>query len=333
MPSRNERGVGRFAPPGGRLGGTDADPSPRIARSGGRHRRRDRHPRPPPPDAARCARAAVWGGGECRSAPRGCVGRRLPVAAGTRCSDRLRGCVARSDRLVSSIGASGYMLTVERAAVDSFRFDELTAAGRAAMGNGDPVRASALVSEALGLWRGDALVDFAYENFAEVEIARLSEARLAAIEVRIDADLALGRHAALVAELDCIVTEFPLRERLRARNRWSCSCDRGGRPRRFGRTSRHELCSPTSWDSSRHTSSESSRPRSCDKTSPSSPRRYRHLRGANESADPAHIVDRPHRRARRTADAATNAEAGDAGRPRWIRQDALRARVGAGVAP
>ena len=86
-----------------------------------------------------------------------------------------------------------------------------------------------------------------------------------------------GRHAALVAELDRLVSDFPLRERFRA-NRWSRSRDREGRPTRFGRTSRHERCSPTSSDSSRHTSCGCSRPRYCDRTSPSSPRRKQYPR-------------------------------------------------------
>ena len=69
--------------------------------------------------------------------------------------------------------------------------------------------------EALALWRGPALADLAYEPFAQAEIARLEELRWAALEERIDADLALGRHAELVGELEALVAEHPLRERLR----------------------------------------------------------------------------------------------------------------------
>jgi hypothetical protein len=68
----------------------------------------------------------------------------------------------------------------------------------------------------LGLWRGSPLADFTFDAFAANEIVRLEELRLEALEVRIDADLALGRHAALVAELEALATEHPLRERLRA---------------------------------------------------------------------------------------------------------------------
>ena len=66
----------------------------------------------------------------------------------------------------------------------------------------------------MALWRGPPLADFAYEPFAQTAIARLEEARLAALEDRIDADLALGDHAALVGELETLVAEHPLRERL-----------------------------------------------------------------------------------------------------------------------
>ena len=63
--------------------------------------------------------------------------------------------------------------------------------------------------EALALWRGPALADLAYESFAQAEIARLEELRLAALEQRIDADLALGRHAELVGELEALVAALP----------------------------------------------------------------------------------------------------------------------------
>ena len=70
--------------------------------------------------------------------------------------------------------------------------------------------------EALALWRGPPLADLAFESFAQPAIARLEELRLVAIEKRIDADLALGRHAEVVAELEALVAEHPLRERVRA---------------------------------------------------------------------------------------------------------------------
>src|SRR5436190_1477269 len=69
--------------------------------------------------------------------------------------------------------------------------------------------------ESLALWRGPPLADLSYEQFLQPEIARLEEMRLTALEDRIDADMALGRHAALVAELEQLAAENPLRERVR----------------------------------------------------------------------------------------------------------------------
>jgi DNA-binding SARP family transcriptional activator len=104
----------------------------------------------------------------------------------------------------------GYLLEVEPDAVDLLRFERLVADARGA----DPARASTLLHEALGLWRGTPLAEFD-EPFVRVEAARLDELRLTALEERIDADLALGRHAELVAELETVVTTHPHRERLR----------------------------------------------------------------------------------------------------------------------
>jgi DNA-binding SARP family transcriptional activator len=70
--------------------------------------------------------------------------------------------------------------------------------------------------EALGLWRGAPLADFGYESFAQISIERLDEIRLATLEQRIEAELALGRHKELVGELEQFVAEHPLHERLRA---------------------------------------------------------------------------------------------------------------------
>lgn len=108
----------------------------------------------------------------------------------------------------------GYVLAVEPDQVDADRFTKLAASGREALERGEPQQAQALLHGALALWRGPALADFSYESFAEPEIARLEEARLAALEDRIEADLELGQHAALVPELEALAHEHPLRERL-----------------------------------------------------------------------------------------------------------------------
>jgi DNA-binding SARP family transcriptional activator len=110
---------------------------------------------------------------------------------------------------------SGYALRVEPGSVDVERFEELLAEGRDALGAGAVENAAETLREALALWRGSPLADFAYEPFAQSEIARLEERRLVALEERIDADLALGRHADVVGELEVLVSEHPLRERLR----------------------------------------------------------------------------------------------------------------------
>jgi YVTN family beta-propeller protein len=110
---------------------------------------------------------------------------------------------------------NGYSLDLAPEAVDADRFEQLVGNGRGQLAAGDPAGAAAAFREALALWRGPPLADFAYADFAQVEIARLEEARLGAIEERIEADLQLGREAELVPELDSLVREHPLRERLR----------------------------------------------------------------------------------------------------------------------
>jgi predicted ATPase/DNA-binding SARP family transcriptional activator len=107
--------------------------------------------------------------------------------------------------------APGYMLRLDPSESDLGRFERLMVeAGRAG-----PAAAAEQLREALALWRGPPLADLAYEPFLQSEIARLSELRLNALEQRIEADLASGRHAELVAELEALVAEQPLRERPR----------------------------------------------------------------------------------------------------------------------
>jgi ABC-type transport system substrate-binding protein/DNA-binding SARP family transcriptional activator/sugar lactone lactonase YvrE len=109
----------------------------------------------------------------------------------------------------------GYLLQVEPGELDLHLFEQLVADGRRALEDADPARAAELLGEALRLWRGRALADLEFEPFARVEAERLEELRLAAVEDRIEAELALGRHGALVPELETLVAEHPLRERLR----------------------------------------------------------------------------------------------------------------------
>jgi DNA-binding SARP family transcriptional activator len=125
-------------------------------------------------------------------------------------------------RLRSALGASrllsrapGYTLVVAAEEVDAAHCERLLAEGRDALAQGRAGEAAERLRSALALWRGSALADVAYEPFAQGEIARLEELRLAVLEERVEADLALARHASLVGELEGLVAEHPLRERLR----------------------------------------------------------------------------------------------------------------------
>ncbi|MDP9345281.1 MAG: AAA family ATPase, partial [Actinomycetota bacterium] len=107
--------------------------------------------------------------------------------------------------------APGYVLRVEASEMDVARVERLLAEAAGA----EPEAAARRLREALALWRGPPLADLAYEPFAQTEIARLDDLRLITLERRIDADLAGGRHAELAGELETLVAEHPLRERLR----------------------------------------------------------------------------------------------------------------------
>lgn len=111
----------------------------------------------------------------------------------------------------------GYALRLAdpAAQLDSNRFEQMLETGRRTLSAGDAGRARTQLREALDLWRGPPLAEFAYESFAQAEISRLEERRLAVLEERIEADFALGAHADLVAELEVLVARYPLRERLR----------------------------------------------------------------------------------------------------------------------
>ncbi|MET9899230.1 BTAD domain-containing putative transcriptional regulator [Streptomyces sp. NPDC006446] len=109
----------------------------------------------------------------------------------------------------------GYVLRAPHSTIDLLEFEQLDREGRTALGRGRHREASTLLSRALGLWRGAALGNVT-EYLAGAELARLEELRLHALESRVEADLELGRHEQLTAELAGLVAEFPLREKLRA---------------------------------------------------------------------------------------------------------------------
>ena len=107
---------------------------------------------------------------------------------------------------------SGYTLRLEEDELDLHRFERLLSDAR-----GRPPRKQAeLLSEALALFRGAPLEDFRYDDFARAEAARIEELRLRALELKIDAELALGRHDDVVPQLERLIAEAPLRERFRA---------------------------------------------------------------------------------------------------------------------
>jgi DNA-binding SARP family transcriptional activator/pimeloyl-ACP methyl ester carboxylesterase len=119
--------------------------------------------------------------------------------------------VGEADRLVTR--PPGYLLRVAVDELDVLRFEALVAAGREAIASGNAATAARLLEESLALWRGPALADLGDLPFARAERARLEEDRLGAVEARLEAQLACGRHRETLAELETLTGEHPLRER------------------------------------------------------------------------------------------------------------------------
>ncbi|MFL5842256.1 MAG: BTAD domain-containing putative transcriptional regulator [Thermoleophilaceae bacterium] len=111
---------------------------------------------------------------------------------------------------------SGYVVAVDERELDIKRFERGLSEAKLALEADDAKHAARLARDALALWRGPALYDVAYESFAQIEAARLDQLRLDALETRIEAELALGKHSQLVGELEALVAEHPSRERFRA---------------------------------------------------------------------------------------------------------------------
>ncbi|MBW3663126.1 MAG: winged helix-turn-helix domain-containing protein [Actinobacteria bacterium] len=118
----------------------------------------------------------------------------------------------------------GYVLDVPAERLDARRFEELLAVARRAVA---PAAAASVLREGLALWRGPALADFADAEFAQTEIRRLEASRRAAVDDRIDADLACGRHGEVLAELEALVADEPFAER--AWRQLALACYRAGR--------------------------------------------------------------------------------------------------------
>jgi DNA-binding SARP family transcriptional activator/pimeloyl-ACP methyl ester carboxylesterase len=112
----------------------------------------------------------------------------------------------------------GYSLAVEPEQLDLHRFETAVAEARAELEAGDAAAAADRFTAALALWRGPALAEFPTEPFAQIQAARLEDLRLYAVEGRLEAVLALGGHEAAVGELEALLAQHPLRERLRSQH-------------------------------------------------------------------------------------------------------------------
>jgi predicted ATPase/DNA-binding SARP family transcriptional activator len=120
--------------------------------------------------------------------------------------------IVGADRLLRR--SDGYVLDVPRRDIDLFEFEDQIERGRRALDAGSIVDASESLTAALSCWRGDPLAEFADLPFARATAARLEDLRWAAIEDRVEADLAMGCHHEVASELHALVDEQPLRERL-----------------------------------------------------------------------------------------------------------------------
>lgn len=123
---------------------------------------------------------------------------------------------AEAERLATV--PDGYRLALAAAELDANRFASTVAEARSRLAEGDAEGAVERLQAGLAMWRGPALADLAHVPFVAAQAARLEESRLAALEVRIDAELACGRHASLVGELEALCAEHPFRERFRAQH-------------------------------------------------------------------------------------------------------------------
>ena len=129
---------------------------------------------------------------------------------------KLRQTLTRNGHDPIATAEGGYRLGVDPDLLDAERLRSLIAQARSCIADGDSDPASQLLQEALALWRGSTLAGIPLESFGRDEVAQLDELRLAALMDRIDCDLALGRHEQVLGELNLLVREHPVRERLRA---------------------------------------------------------------------------------------------------------------------
>jgi predicted ATPase/DNA-binding SARP family transcriptional activator len=118
-----------------------------------------------------------------------------------------------SERIVSR--ARGYLLRADADEVDVTRFERLVGEAQQYREAGAAAEAAERFREALSLWRGAALADVSFESLAQGEVERLEELRLTVLAERIECELFLGRHGAIIGELEALVREHPLHERIR----------------------------------------------------------------------------------------------------------------------
>ena len=169
------------------------------------------------PSRARCSRCCSWHAGRTISSARlidELWGDAAPASARKMVQINVSQLRKVLPEGVLRTHAGGYSLAIDPQALDLARFERLAREGRAAA---DPREAADKLAAALALWRGPALAEFD-EPFAEREGTRLEALRLSALEDRIEADLALGRHAAVAPELDGLVRDHPERERMRGQH-------------------------------------------------------------------------------------------------------------------
>lgn len=119
----------------------------------------------------------------------------------------------QGDEPLLRTASPGYVLSVDRSLVDAWRFEHWVAEGRRQLTGSQPEKAARTLADALALWRGPALVEFAYDEFARDAITRLEELRMGASEDLMEARLALGHHAEVLGELTAMTGSAPLRER------------------------------------------------------------------------------------------------------------------------
>jgi WD40 repeat protein/DNA-binding SARP family transcriptional activator len=149
----------------------------------------------------------------------------FPEQSGNSADHALRNHVSRLRKVFAAAGsdeprlaarAPGYLLRVEPGELDLERFEQLVSEAQEALGAGRTAAAATLLRSAEQLWEGRPFADLEFEPFGRLEVERLEELRLAAVEQRIDADLALGRQLDLVPELETLAAEHPFREHFRA---------------------------------------------------------------------------------------------------------------------